>query len=136
MTARFVKSYRCCNLGTLEHLYGHPLVLINDCNAITRGFVPMLRIRAPRPILLHGHEGGTAMPRLRIVHDHESSQPTLRFPVERARASEHHAVESSDRAGEDVLAALENVSRRIDDLARELNCLGWFDDNDDSPRAA
>ena len=35
----------------------------------------------------------------------------------------------------DVFDALEDMSRRIDDLARELNCLGFFDD-DDGPRAA
>ena len=29
----------------------------------------------------------------------------------------------------------ETVSRRMEDLARELNCLGYFDD-DDTPRAA
>jgi hypothetical protein len=34
-----------------------------------------------------------------------------------------------------ALEALENVSRRIDVLARELNCLGWFGD-DEGPRAA
>ncbi len=40
-----------------------------------------------------------------------------------------------DPAGE-VLAAFANVSRRINDLARELKCLGFFDDGDDRPRAA
>ena len=38
---------------------------------------------------------------------------------------------------DDVLAAFDTVSRRITDLARELNCLGYFDDpNGDLPRAA
>jgi hypothetical protein len=36
----------------------------------------------------------------------------------------------------EVYQSLENMSRRIDDLARELKCLGFFDDEDDSPRAA
>lgn len=36
----------------------------------------------------------------------------------------------------DALAALAKVSRRINDLARELKCLGYFDDGDDRPRAA
>ena len=35
----------------------------------------------------------------------------------------------------DLLAAFEAVSRRMKDLARELGCLGFFDD-DDRPRAA
>ena len=40
--------------------------------------------------------------------------------------------ESADR----IFDALDNMSRRLEDLARELNCLGYFDDDDDGPRAA
>ena len=36
----------------------------------------------------------------------------------------------------DVLYAFERVSRRMEDLARTLGCLGFFDDDDDRPRAA
>jgi hypothetical protein len=36
---------------------------------------------------------------------------------------------------DDVLAMFDRMSRRIDDLARELHCLGHFQD-DDRPRAA
>ena len=37
----------------------------------------------------------------------------------------------------DVLGAIDGMSRRIDELARELGCLGFFeDDDDDGPRAA
>jgi hypothetical protein len=35
-----------------------------------------------------------------------------------------------------VLEAIDGMSRRIEDLARELNCLGYFDRDDDRPRAA
>jgi hypothetical protein len=35
----------------------------------------------------------------------------------------------------DALEALELVSRRMEDLARALDCFGYFDD-DDRPRAA
>ena len=35
----------------------------------------------------------------------------------------------------DVMAALDNVSRRMESLAQSLGCLGYFDD-DDGPRAA
>ena len=35
-----------------------------------------------------------------------------------------------------VLAALDDVSRRMESLARSLGCLGYFDDEDDGPRAA
>ncbi|MHC4948132.1 MAG: hypothetical protein ACYTG1_07705 [Planctomycetota bacterium] len=41
----------------------------------------------------------------------------------------------ADLAGE-VLDTIETMSRRIEDLARELNCLGYFDEDDDRPRAA
>ena len=34
-----------------------------------------------------------------------------------------------------VFTAADTMSRRMKDLARELDCLGYFDD-DDSPRAA
>ncbi len=34
-----------------------------------------------------------------------------------------------------VFNAVDTMSRRMKDLARELDCLGYFDD-DDSPRAA
>ncbi len=38
---------------------------------------------------------------------------------------------------DDAIAAVESMSRKIKDLARELNCLGYFDDEDDDrPRAA
>lgn len=73
------------------------------------------------------------MPRLRIVSDHEPNDTPLRFPTELTRSS--HVSNDDTLNAEQALAALENVSRRIDDLARQLNCLGWFDD-DDGPRAA
>ena len=39
--------------------------------------------------------------------------------------------------GEHTLATIGNVSRRLEDLARKLNCLGFFDEPDpDRPRAA
>src|SRR5262245_31429219 len=31
-------------------------------------------------------------------------------------------------AGVEAVSALDDISRRIDDLARQLNCLGFFDD--------
>lgn len=36
----------------------------------------------------------------------------------------------------EVFGALDAVSRRMEDLARELDCLGFFDDDEDRPRAA
>ena len=35
-----------------------------------------------------------------------------------------------------ISMTLESMSRSIKDLARELNCLGFFDDDDDRPKAA
>ena len=35
-----------------------------------------------------------------------------------------------------VFGAVDAVSRRMEDLAREFDCLGYFDENDDGPRAA
>jgi len=53
-----------------------------------------------------------------------------------ARAAERPNLEHLPASAEDVLDALDDMSRRIDHLARELRCLGWFDDDDDRPRAA
>ena len=72
-----------------------------------------------------------------------SGQP-LRFPgaQETAQRSSRRGTAAglSDESPRDpateVLAAFANVSRRIEDLARDLKCLGFFDDPDDRPRAA
>ncbi len=42
---------------------------------------------------------------------------------------------ASEMASE-VFEAFEAASRRMEDLARELGCLGYFDDGVDGPRAA
>ncbi len=46
------------------------------------------------------------------------------------------ARDTSKPGGVEVLAALDSVSRRMKDLARSLDCLGYFDDEGDRPRAA
>ena len=63
----------------------------------------------------------------------------LRFPCKSScRAAT--ALDSDcthDDAGANALTALYDVSRKMEDLARELNCLGYFNDDDDNrPRAA
>lgn len=67
-------------------------------------------------------------------HDRKMPSPTLQFPRDTARQS--MPSQPVEQTTENVLNALEDVSRRIDHLARELNCLGYFDDDDDRPRAA
>ena len=70
-----------------------------------------------------------------------SQQPNAApIPFPRVRrmgeAADHESSETCDSAS-DVIDALQTVSRRITDLARELKCLGYFDDGDDGrPRAA
>jgi hypothetical protein len=75
--------------------------------------------------------------------DHAGAGP-LPFPARSAAAPRAMRLRDStcasndsprDPAGE-VLAAFSDVSRRIEDLARELKCFGYFDDGDDFPRAA
>lgn len=72
----------------------------------------------------------------RANRDDEDAIP-LRFPVEQARQAANPS-RSTQPTDEEVFNAIENVSRRIEDLARELNCLGYFDDDGDDgpPRAA
>lgn len=51
--------------------------------------------------------------------------------------SRRNPLHSLPKSADDVLAVFDTMSRRIDDLARELNCLGYFpSDDDDRPRAA
>jgi len=87
------------------------------------------------------------MPDARAIMSHarESGEDqSLRFPVELAVKREvKTALEEflgSDRpcSIEEVEAVLEKLSGRMRDLAKEFNCLGYFDDDGDggSPRAA
>ena len=54
------------------------------------------------------------------------------------RGEHHEALPGGlSQTADDLFDAFDTMSRRIDDLARELNCLGYFDDeDDDGPRAA
>ena len=56
----------------------------------------------------------------------------LPFPAQAAAATE-----TDGDIADEALAAVEHTSRKLEDLARALNCLGFFDDDDDDrPRAA
>ncbi len=88
------------------------------------------------------------MPRLRLVRGESGPPPTrdiLPFPKAETRANglaaEPEDVAPAGPDGADpepeALAALDEVSRRMTDLARALGCPGYFDDeNDDRPTAA
>jgi hypothetical protein len=65
--------------------------------------------------------------------DYRSPHP-LQFPAQSHRQSSKPA--KSSETHDEMMEAFANVSRRINDLARELKCLGYFDDNADRPRAA
>ena len=56
----------------------------------------------------------------------------FQFPADDEGMQPHGRLASSD----ELLGVVDSISRRIDDLARELNCLGHFGDDDDTPRAA
>ncbi|MHC4416589.1 MAG: hypothetical protein ACYS0G_15055 [Planctomycetota bacterium] len=74
------------------------------------------------------------MPRLRFRGtDYGSGPEPGAIPFPRPQAGPKPPANSSMS---DVLGALESVSRRMEDLARALGCLGYFDDDDDRPRAA
>ena len=83
------------------------------------------------------------MPTDRCKAEQPVESDTLRFPIDavnliRAMQAGEPAPTQfamSDTANR-ALRSFERVSRRIDDLARQLNCLGFFDDDDDQPRAA
>lgn len=81
------------------------------------------------------------MPRPRLLLVHEAPPAPIRFP-------DANATRGADTGGagrladhERLLEAMETMSRRMEDLARELGCLGHFADDgdshdDDRPRAA
>ena len=106
-----------------------PKTTWNRADARATGGLPAARRRLR---LIAGDE---PMPRFR-AHNTGS----IRFPGPPSPPPQEEARDTSDPgAGDppvaDLLAAFEAVSRRMEDLARELGCLGFFDD-DDRPRAA
>lgn len=75
------------------------------------------------------------MQRPRFPGIDDGSQPEgeiFRFP---RPTNANDVVKADAEETSDVLYAFERVSRRMEDLARTLGCLGFFDD-DDGPRAA
>jgi hypothetical protein len=78
---------------------------------------------------------------MRVYRDKQNDdQPIdpIPFPADLADKLAEQGNDATDlrESAEGVFDAIENMSRRIEDLARELNCLGYFDDDDDDPRAA
>ena len=84
------------------------------------------------------------MPFTNPIRGHCQTTPRpIPFPVSQARARSRGIGGAScgkallPDSMDDMLAAVDDISRRINDLARELHCLGYFDDpNSDLPRAA
>jgi hypothetical protein len=75
---------------------------------------------------------GAIMPRLRLTPatpaDAREAIPFPKAPLK---------VESAAPQHERALSAVNRVSRKLDDLAKQLNCLGFFDEADPNrPRAA
>ncbi len=89
------------------------------------------------------------MPRLRLVRGDcgpppvrdvfpfpNAETPAIGLPGEPGDDAAQAGPEAADHEPE-ALAALNEVSRRMNDLARALGCPGYFDDeNDDRPTAA
>ncbi|MHC4776663.1 MAG: hypothetical protein ACYTBR_15555 [Planctomycetota bacterium] len=77
------------------------------------------------------------MPRLRYQGpDDEIGPEPEAIPFPQAQWPPESDAEDAADSVSDALQALESVSRRMKDLARALGCLGYFDDDDDRPRAA
>jgi hypothetical protein len=73
------------------------------------------------------------MPSLRYHGPEEGNGPepdVIPFPE-----TEDAPEAGAEEAVSEVMDALESASRRMEDLAKALGCLGYFDD-DDRPRAA
>ncbi len=65
---------------------------------------------------------------------HSTSAGTAMLPQSSAPSYERSTPGQSTLGGQ-VFSAVDTVSRRMEDLAREFDCLGYFDD-EDGPRAA
>ena len=83
------------------------------------------------------------MPKLHLCRPDSDA---IAFPVHakqtshtRSQPDNLKAVEESSRAAAEVrntLALANTISLRMEDLAREYDCLGYFDSDDDKPKAA
>ncbi len=94
--------------------------------------------QAPISDMAHGRANGKAIvmrsSRISTTYSAETTEGLRLAGIDSGSSSdfsEHELSENSLRA----LAAVEDASRRIDDLARRLGCLGFFDKGD-GPRAA
>ncbi len=68
--------------------------------------------------------------------DVKTGPAPIPFPIVRASQAAATSADTAD-APHDALLAVDAVSRRMEDLARELGCLGYFDErDDDEPTAA
>ena len=78
--------------------------------------------------------------RPRDFEDRHSASESILFPKDPAcqPASGHRSFDLTGlpESASQVFESIEVLSRRIEDLARELNCLGHFDDDGRGPRAA
>ncbi|MDG2022358.1 MAG: hypothetical protein P8J59_10460 [Phycisphaerales bacterium] len=73
----------------------------------------------------------------RLVDERDSSEfPVLETESDDSIPFPPLEMNSSGIDVEEVLRAADEASRRMEVLARELDCLGLFDQGDDGPRAA
>lgn len=132
-----------------------PVPAVQGATPRRPGRVQTRRSRAPMHTHMARSRKETATtPALRLVLPEESG--SLPFPVHASRGASTRKttitptrsaltppaparVNNDDRPADAVrfaLDAMDNVSRRMEDLARQLNCLGHFEHDDDGPRAA
>ncbi len=85
--------------------------------------------------------GGDAGPTMRMSHPTcAGSNMLLRLPKPSFGSSTPCPQRGYPAVGytlpERVFTTIDTMSRRMEDLAREFDCLGYFDDDDGGPRAA
>ena len=85
--------------------------------------------------------GGDAGPTMRMSHPTSAGSNTL---LRISKSSFGSSIPGNQPLGtiagdtlpERVFTSIDTMSRRMEDLAREFDCLGHFDDDDGGPRAA
>ena len=83
------------------------------------------------------------MPKLQLcLLDSDTSESSARVKLThqtKVKRDRIRVVEESSRAASEIrntLALASTMSQRMEDLAREFDCLGYFDSDDDGPKAA
>lgn len=97
---------------------------------------PVLLANTPRAKASPENADGARMQRLQRLDRPSSGARPATYPFPRRARSARLARVHEPAPRPDVLETIGTVSRQMRDLARSLDCLGYFDDDEGRPKAA